>query len=30
MINFDFFWLKNLGVAHGMNVKFVLRTIHKL
>ena len=30
MINFDFFWPNNLGVPHGMNVKFGLWTFHEL
>jgi len=30
MINFDFFLPNNLGVVHGMSVKFGLWTFHKL
>jgi len=30
MINFDFFGLNNLRVAHGMSVKFGLWTFHDL
>jgi len=30
MTNFDFFCSNNLGLSHGMSVKFGLWTFHKL